>query len=232
MRAASGFAAATVGALPGGGGFTVLKWFMNSWLEGGGPFAGVTLSDSVLYGTTYFGGSSNYGTIFKLNTDGTDYAVLKDFSAGDGAGPSTGLVVSGGTLYGYGYGTTAGGGTSYDPTVFRMNTDGTGYTVLKLGVGTEPSGVLTFSNSMLYGTTRRGGSLGLGSVFKLELSTPCSLNAQSLGSAIMLSWSNPAYDLQAAPTVTGTYTNIHGATSPHTNAIFGPQKFFRLVGSW
>ena len=33
--------------------------------------------------------------------------------------------------------------------------------------------------------------------------------------------------LQAAPAVTGTYTNVPGATSPYTNALTGPQKYFR-----
>jgi hypothetical protein len=37
--------------------------------------------------------------------------------------------------------------------------------------------------------------------------------------------------LQSAPTVTGTYTNVPGATSPYTNAITGSQKFFRLIAN-
>ena len=55
---------------PDGSGFTVLKWFTNN-LEGANPYAGLTLSGSTLYGTTYSGGSSNRGTAFKVNTDGT-----------------------------------------------------------------------------------------------------------------------------------------------------------------
>src|SRR5215472_3090858 len=55
---------------PDGSEFTVLKIFTNS-LEGVSPYAGVALSSNVLYGTTQFGGGSNAGTIFKVNTDGT-----------------------------------------------------------------------------------------------------------------------------------------------------------------
>ena len=232
-----------------GTGYTILKHFTGS--DGANPSAGLTLDGSTLYGTTSYGGSSDYGTVFKMHTDGTGYTVLKHFSAptdnpflartnSDGANPSAGLTLSGNTLYG----TTSWGGTSGSGTVFKLNTDGTGYTVLKHfsnpdGVnsansdGDHPSGGLTLSGSTLYGTTFAGGSAGAGTLFKIELSglTPIPLSAQALGGTIILSWSNPSFALQAAPEVTGTYTNLPGATSPYTNAISGPQRFFRLVGN-
>jgi len=95
--------------------------------------------------------------------------------------------------------------------------------------GASPWASLTLDSGVLYGTTQDGGSVGDGTVFKLDLST--SLTAQALGDAIILSWNNPGFALQAASAVTGAYTNIPGATSPYTNAIVGPQKFFRLIGN-
>jgi uncharacterized repeat protein (TIGR03803 family) len=74
----------------------------------------------------------------------------------------------------------------------------------------------------LYGTTQEGGSLGNGTVFKLELSDPLTripLTAQAVGGAVILTWNNPAFALQANSEVIGTYTNIPGAKSPYTNAI-------------
>ncbi|HMP84799.1 MAG TPA: hypothetical protein PKA41_19065, partial [Verrucomicrobiota bacterium] len=50
------------------------------------------------------------------------------------------------------------------------------------------------------------------------------------GNNVVLSWANPAFNLQAAPAVTGTYTNVPGATSPYTNAASGSQRYFRLLG--
>src|SRR6266498_3470044 len=47
-------------------------------------------------------------TVFKVNTDGTGYAVLKSFTRSDVAAPFAGLVLSDGTLYG----TTYFGGSS------------------------------------------------------------------------------------------------------------------------
>lgn len=53
------------------------------------------LSNGTLFGTTSSGGSSNFGTVFRLNTDGTDFRVLKQFTGRDGAKPSGALVLSG-----------------------------------------------------------------------------------------------------------------------------------------
>ncbi len=57
---------------------------------------------------------------------------------------------------------------------------------------------------------------------------PIPLNIQQIDGAVVLSWSNQSFGLQTAPTVTGVYTNVPGATSPYTNVITGPQEYFRL----
>jgi uncharacterized repeat protein (TIGR03803 family) len=77
-----------------GSGFTNLYSFTNG-TDGATPSAGLTLSDGTLYGTTQFGGSSGKGTVFKLNTDGTDFTNLYSFTAttvSDGANPQGGLL--------------------------------------------------------------------------------------------------------------------------------------------
>ena len=84
--------------------FTVLKDFSpmlngtNS--DGANPESGLTLSGNMLYGTTYSGGRINAGTVFRINTDGMGFAVLKDFDGSDGVNPYATLTVSGNTLYG------------------------------------------------------------------------------------------------------------------------------------
>jgi hypothetical protein len=55
------------------------------------------------------------------------------------------------------------------------------------------------------------------------------LNISSGGGNVTLTWSNPAFNLQASPTVTGTYTNVPGATSPYVVPSSGAQQFFRLT---
>jgi hypothetical protein len=58
--------------------------------------------------------------------------------------------------------------------------------------------------------------------------SPIPLNIQLNGTNAVLTWTNPAFALQAAPQPTGVYTGILGATSPHTNPATDAQRFFRL----
>ena len=57
--------------------------------------------DGTLYGTTSSGEGAVAGTVFKLNSDGTGFTVLKWFTNSlEGAHPSGALVLYGSTLYG------------------------------------------------------------------------------------------------------------------------------------
>lgn len=58
---------------------------------------------------------------------------------------------------------------------------------------------------------------------------PEALNIAASGGNVTLTWANPAFTLQAAPNVTGTYTNVTGATSPYTVPASGAARFFRLI---
>jgi len=127
------------------------------------------ISDSTLYGLTYYGGDNDCGTIFKIQTDGSGYSLLHEFAGGvDGAEPS-GLSISGSTLYG----TALWGGASGYGTIFKVETNGSGYSLLHEfagGVtdGRWPNGSLIISGSTLYGTTAAGGASGKGTIFKLQ----------------------------------------------------------------
>jgi uncharacterized repeat protein (TIGR03803 family) len=76
------------------------------------------------------------------------------------------------------YGTTANGGSKNAGTVFKLNRDGSDYNVLRSfsrtgGDGQNPSGDLVAgSEGTFFGTTRGGGELGFGTIFKLFASTP------------------------------------------------------------
>lgn len=58
---------------------------------------------------------------------------------------------------------------------------------------------------------------------------PIPLDFQVSGGNLILSWADSAFNLQAAPAATGTYTNIPGATSPYPVPLAGDQRYFRLV---
>jgi uncharacterized repeat protein (TIGR03803 family) len=98
--------------------------------DGATPEAGLVLVGSTLFGTTSAGGSGGSGTVFSLGTNGNNFTVLKSFSAltdstnSDGADPEAALIVSNGVLYG----TCQYGGPGGYGTIFRVNTNGTGFT--------------------------------------------------------------------------------------------------------
>ena len=158
-----------------GSSFTNLHTF-DQKLDGGNPYAGLVLAGSRLYGTTIFGGLSNYGCIFAINTDGSGLTNLHSFPVlayasfpytnAEGAYPSTGLRLSGGTLYG----TASGGGAYGWGVAFAMGTNGLGYTNLHSfsdADGQYPSTLLLAGNT-LYGTASGGGATGYGSLFKMN----------------------------------------------------------------
>ncbi len=156
-----------------GTGYTVLHVFSNS-PDGFFPNYSLTLSGNTLYGTTRYGGSKaggnnrGNGTVWKVNTDGSGYAVLHYFTNNpDGATPMDGVVISGGTLYG----TTSAGG-DYNGTVFSITTNGNGFKVIgvfedDIDCG-EPNGDLLLSGSTLYGTAEYGGAKYGGSVYSIN----------------------------------------------------------------
>jgi uncharacterized repeat protein (TIGR03803 family) len=138
--------------------------------DGTGPLADLILSGTNLYGTA-FGGGAGWGTVFAVNTNGTVFTTLYTFTHGsDGARPYAGVILSGNTLYG----TTREGGSSSYGTVFKVNTDGTGFTNLHSfnpiggGDGGLPVAGLVLSGNTLYGTANAGGSGGAGTVFAVH----------------------------------------------------------------
>lgn len=94
--------------------------------DGAGPTGGVTIGESgVLYGTTYVGGLSRAGTVFKLAPAGESWteSVLYSFTGGDdGAFPTSNLVFGTSQVL---YGTTGEGGPG-NGTVFKLTPSNTG----------------------------------------------------------------------------------------------------------
>jgi uncharacterized repeat protein (TIGR03803 family) len=103
--------------------------------------------------------------------------TLHNFSAlsgastnGDGAVPTGGLVLSGGTLFG----TALVGGTYGQGAVFAVNTNGTVFTNLHSFTGSndgsEPFAGLAVSGTTLYGSVRQGGAAANGKLFAMDTS--------------------------------------------------------------
>ncbi len=157
-----------------GGSYAVLR-HLNNTTDGSAPSGALAINNATLYGTTYQGGSNSVGTVFKLNTNGTGFAAIHQFTdSPDGAYPYAGLLVNSNTLYG----TTFLGGSNAGGTVFRLNTNGTGFSVLRhlssIGApasnsdGTYNKGGLAIDNGLLYGVAAYGGTANGGTLFRMS----------------------------------------------------------------
>jgi uncharacterized repeat protein (TIGR03803 family) len=161
--------------LAAGQAFTVLYTFTgNSTNDGSSPDMNLVLKDGALYGV------ANY-PFFRINLDGSGFVVLTNLSYGGGDNWVNygGLAVGDNAFYG----TKFYGGINYDGQIFKVNQDGTGYTILKTYIdtrfatdGVNPRGTLTLDGNTLYGATRAGGNgfnpdtfnSGFGTIFKMK----------------------------------------------------------------
>jgi uncharacterized repeat protein (TIGR03803 family) len=127
-------------------------------------------TDARLYCTTEDTGSTNVGSLFRTEEDGSDFRLLHQFGivTNDGRIPNAMLEVSDSLLYG----TTQSGGTNNGGTIFRVDKDGTNYVVLRRFTqadGLSPrGGLIEGRDGWLYGTANAGGSMMRGTVFKLS----------------------------------------------------------------
>jgi uncharacterized repeat protein (TIGR03803 family) len=96
---------------------TVLYRFTGG-ADGSGPYAGVIRDQAGnLYGTTFYGGPTGRGVVYKLDTAGQETVLYSFPAAADGYLPHAGLI---GDAEGNLYGTTFGGGTKNGGVVFKL----------------------------------------------------------------------------------------------------------------
>lgn len=132
-------------------------------------------TDGNLYGTTYLGGSTGDGTVFKITPAGM-LTRLRSFCRLDGCADgflsrSGLLLVKNGDWYGV---TAAGGATEYGGTVFKITSSGRLTTLYSFCVqsgcpdGEDSSALMEAEDGNLYGTTSEGGANDHGTAFKIN----------------------------------------------------------------
>ena len=177
--------------------------------DGEQPRAGLVQgTNGNFYGTTYNGGTSNLGSVFRL-TPGGSYSNLYSFGSqtNDGAHPSAGLVKG---SDGYLYGTTVNGGTNSFGTVFRLGLSGSYSNLYSFqgppNDGDGPAGGLTRGNDgNFYGVTMGGGTNSSGTVFRFSTNGTETMLYSFAGSTN--DGSEPV-----APLVLGSDGNFYGTT--------------------
>jgi len=155
---------------------TVLYTFCSqaNCVDGKSPYTSVVRDKAgSIYGTTGAGGSTDYGTVFKIDTSGNE-TVLHSFAEGsaDGCDPMQGLLMDkAGNLYG----TASGcGHYRYYGTIFKVDSAGN-FTVLHSFTGGSSDGASPFYGHLttdkfgnLYGVTYGGGAYGYGVLYELS----------------------------------------------------------------
>ena len=154
--------------------FTSLASF-DGGTNGGSPQAGLRQgTDGVLYGTTYYGGDNDDGTVFKLTTNGV-LTTLLSFNGANGSHPAAVLAPGVNGLF---YGTTYGTNDPVDQdngTVFKISTNGAFTSMVSFNGtnGANPAaGLVQGADGNYYGTAEFGGAYdpsyaGNGTVFKV-----------------------------------------------------------------
>ncbi|HWY98612.1 MAG TPA: choice-of-anchor tandem repeat GloVer-containing protein, partial [Bacteroidia bacterium] len=102
--------------------------------DGGGNAGSLTLLKGILYGMTEAGGANSDGNIFSIDTNGSGFKDLLDFSGVNGEIPFGSLTISGNNLYGM----TAHGGTKDSGVIFSLN-----YTTVGINELNQKSSTMT-----------------------------------------------------------------------------------------
>ena len=146
--------------------------------DGSTPLSGPTIdSTGNLYGTTSTGGTTGFGTVYRLQLSGSSgtESVLHSFQGGnDGMAASSGIVLDqAGNLYG----TTEASGSTDGETAFELSPlsgNGWSFSTIFSFSSAAPGGsyrTLVMDNAgNLYGTSATDGAHQRGSVFKLTQS--------------------------------------------------------------
>ncbi|QAU22797.1 hypothetical protein EO087_01370 [Dyella sp. M7H15-1] len=169
-------------------GFTNSVFSNGDSADGAYPQAGLILGkDGNFYGTTYYGGASGYGTVFKMVDHGVEgtVTVLHSFGLDDGMYPEADLILTAnGDLYGTTYESWDAYGTAFK--LARQSDDSfKEETVLHPFYGDSPaqayddgsypeaSLIQGKDNNEFFGTTESGGNreeCGCGVIFKISTS--------------------------------------------------------------
>jgi uncharacterized repeat protein (TIGR03803 family) len=186
--------------------------------QGANPHCGLTLgSDGFLYGTTYAGGSSNAGTVFRIDRSNGALTVLHTFNGADGAG-ADGVLVEDRSAAGTFYGTTYGGGQDGSGTIFQVTSSSQFAQLVDLANpnGTAPPVITSATSASINPNTN----------FQYQIKAtnfPLSFGATGLPNGLGVN------------TTTGQITGVVAAAGNYTFTIFATNAYgsgtsgFRLI---
>ena len=189
---------------------TVLYSFGANDTDSQNPYGGlVQASNGLLYGTSFYGGKNNTGSIFGFYYSDSTYTdtLLYSFGTGtDGQNPHGSFTVGANNTL---YATTLNGGSSDSGTIIGFNfstkTESVLHSFTGGADGSSPYGsLMQASNQLFYGMTATGGANGKGTIFSFNTTGNAETTVYSFGSGT--DGSMPMGDLievDGTPAVTG-----------------------------
>ncbi|NCU41880.1 MAG: hypothetical protein EOM19_04125 [Candidatus Moranbacteria bacterium] len=135
------------------------------------PYGTPLLEEDFFYGMTFDGGREGLGAIFALEKNGSSFTILHEFFGGvsDGSKPKGSLIYSEGVFYGM----TSEGGVNNAGTIFKIEKDGSDFTLLhsfsSASDGGNPQGSLVLEGDTLFGLASEGGVNNAGTIFKIQI---------------------------------------------------------------
>ncbi len=187
---------------------------------GSGNWAGMhRRADGLLWGVSVEGGTADLGTMWKVEPVTGAFTPVLEFTGTvgqfPGARPIGGLISD---AFGDLWGTTFIGGSNDQGTVFRYRPSSGEYTTVvnfSGTTGTRPGAqpearLFDDGKGFLWGTTRRGGTSGAGTVFKINVETQQFSTVASAGG-----WTFPTAALvaDASGDLWGTFYGVDGSSS-------------------
>ncbi len=193
-------------------------------------------ADGNFYGVTDLGGAYDYGTVFKVATNGT-LTTLYSFTGGnDGGYPVAGLVQAGDGNF---YGSTAQDGSGYGGTLFRITPGGTLTTLVSFnnsGPASSPEAemVLDAAGNM-WGTTEDAPPEGGGTIFVLTTNGQFNIifTFPTTDESDLIS---PDGDMPVAALVLGSDGNMYGTaeeggSAPQDSDLLGYGTIYGITSS-
>lgn len=153
-----------------GTGHQILQTFGSPAAPSLRPHETVVVVDSTLYGTTTGQLVHDFGSIYSVSSDGSNFKVLHEFNGADGSYPVTRLLPFGDRLFGATAGFAVPGYNG--GTIFSIRKDGTDFKVLHALSNVEGNffqGDLAIVGDSIYGVATDGGANDGGIIFRLNL---------------------------------------------------------------